>query len=366
MIIHIPEVLMRSVWLVMIICCAACATVVETVYVDKGNPQPIVLELNLAGDAQPANGLSIEDVKTMLDERQELTIVRAQMLDQFLGAMGVILAALAIMIVIAGFFGYSNLKDVRQLKKELVRDMNVVKVEMEKSKGEYDQIISGIKEQKKRLSSQIIDSSALIEDMEKKKIPLDANTEDVLREYLVSTNILRFFSNDIPIEIYEKRWIAAMKLGKYKTALSDAERYLEIHPGRIDWYLKGVRSAWWAGDTSAMHCLLHQACQYRHNNSELWVYCGAMYHGVEKYKEAIECYNKAIEIKAEYAYAWKFRANSLARLGRKVQMLKDLEKLFKLNPRQKKEARKDLNFKPYWDDPEFIALTKDDDGEKKE
>ncbi len=357
---------MRSVWLVIIICCAACASVVETVYVDKGNPQPIVLTVNMARDTTVAapSGINAEDVKEMLDERQEQAMFRAQMLDQFLGAMGVILAALAIMIVIAGFFGYNNLKDIRQFKEELSLHMNKVKIEWEKSKAEYDIIISGIHEQTRRLSGHIIDANYQIEDFAKKKIPLDASIEDDFREYLINTNILRFFNSDIPAEIYEKRWIASMALGKYKTALSDAEKFLEIYPERIDWYLKGVRSAWWAGDTSAMHCLLHRATQYRHSSSELWVYRGAMYHATQKFEEAIECYNKAIELDPQDINAWEFRANSFARLGQKQQMLDDLIKAFGLNPLHKKKARKNLDLKAYWDDPDFIALTKDDEEEE--
>jgi len=87
-----------------------------------------------------------------------------------------------------------------------------------------------------------------------------------------------------------------------------------------------------------------------------WYNRGNSLGNLGKNEEAIKYFDKAIEIKSDYFDAWYNKACTFSKLKKKEQMLKSLKKAYELNPQFKADAKKDTDFKEYWDDPEFKKL----------
>ena len=64
-----------------------------------------------------------------------------------------------------------------------------------------------------------------------------------------------------------------------------------------------------------------------------WIEKGYVLNDQGKYLEAIECFNKALEIDPEYAEAWNNKGISLRKLGRYEEAIECYDKALEINPR---------------------------------
>jgi len=89
-------------------------------------------------------------------------------------------------------------------------------------------------------------------------------------------------------------------------------------------------------------------------------------HEKKNLEEALEKNSRALELAPERKDYNYNRACALALLGKKDDMLAALKEAIAYDNEYKKMAHEDddKDFKSYWDDPEFIALTKEDGGEQ--
>ena len=78
----------------------------------------------------------------------------------------------------------------------------------------------------------------------------------------------------------------------------------------------------------------------------------------ELFRKAIESCDKAIEVQKDYPSAWYNKACAFAGLKEKDKMLEALKEAVRLDPENKAEAKKDEDFKAYWDDEDFKAVVK--------
>ena len=486
---------MRSVWLVMIICCAACASVVETVYVDKGNPQPIVLTVNTARDttvAEPvtASGLSLQDVKTIIEMNDEYGASRMMWLDVVLS---VVLGALSIILLGVGILGVFNFFDIRKFKRELSDD---VKKETEN----YSRLKTNMKDEIKRLRKKMDIIQIRFKNLEIEKEDISNEQKCQLEEFVRVTELLRLFGETLDDDIYEERWKAYMRLGNYTRAQMEAKERIDLYPEDEKWLERAQKASfqaenynealaytesgdkkkngsveYWANRGAIFHALsldieaiesfnqalesdpenvdvllekgislsklerheealstfdkairitpnlfeawhnkgitlnelkryeealkafdigtqinpkdshcwnnkghtlyilqrypsamsaYEQALRLDVNNAEAWNNKGLVLSMLAGYGDAIEAYNMAINVNRNLPEAWYNKACALSALSQKDQMLANLTEAIRLNKEWKQEARKEKQFKSFWDDPDFIALTRDDGGEE--
>jgi tetratricopeptide (TPR) repeat protein len=86
-----------------------------------------------------------------------------------------------------------------------------------------------------------------------------------------------------------------------------------------------------------------------------WINRGAALGNLGEYKEAVNSFDKAIELKPEAALAWYNKACAYSK-GDKEKSLENLRKTIELDPKYKAGAKKDEAFKGIWDDEDFKKI----------
>ena len=104
---------------------------------------------------------------------------------------------------------------------------------------------------------------------------------------------------------------------------------------------------------------LNKAIKLKSDDNEIWCSKGMVLRKLGKHKEAIKCFNKAIKINPDDVGAWFGKAYSYSILKNREKMLKSLKKAIEIECVFKVISIKDKAFKQYWDDPDFIELTKE-------
>ena len=79
-------------------------------------------------------------------------------------------------------------------------------------------------------------------------------------------------------------------------------------------------------------------------------------HNLGRYEDALEVYDKAIEIKPEFDSAWYNRACAFSLTNKKEDSLFNLKRAIELDISYKKRAKKDTDFEKLWDDSDFIKI----------
>jgi tetratricopeptide (TPR) repeat protein len=79
----------------------------------------------------------------------------------------------------------------------------------------------------------------------------------------------------------------------------------------------------------------------------------------KQYQEAIESFNKTIEIKREYHQAWYDRAECYAIIQKGDLAIKDLEEAIQLNPEYKTQAKTNTYFDEIREDERFKKKIED-------
>jgi tetratricopeptide (TPR) repeat protein len=74
------------------------------------------------------------------------------------------------------------------------------------------------------------------------------------------------------------------------------------------------------------------------------------------YEVALIAYEKAIELKPDYADAWFNKACLYALKGDKQNALENLSKAIELDVKNKEMAKRDEDFKNLWDDEDFLKI----------
>ncbi len=97
------------------------------------------------------------------------------------------------------------------------------------------------------------------------------------------------------------------------------------------WYNKGLALAKLGKYEEAIECF-DKAIELNPNFAPAWNNKGVALAKLGKYEEAIKCYDKALEIDPNYYYAWNNKGVALAKLGRYEEAIKCYEKAIQINP----------------------------------
>lgn len=138
--------------------------------------------------------------------------------------------------------------------------------------------------------------------------------------------------------IYYRRAYCYYSLKKYDLAIKDARRALRIKRGHNDYVEIKGRSFWLIASIYSQEGKHEKAVEYLEyaskisNDSYTWNNIGYSQLKLEEYEQALESFNKALELNIENAYSLSNRSFVYLRLGQIEAAKADLKKAFELDP----------------------------------
>jgi tetratricopeptide (TPR) repeat protein len=163
---------------------------------------------------------------------------------------------------------------------------------------------------------------------------------------------------------YANRGAAKVKMKDYEGALADYNRAIELKPdfalaynNRGFLYAKQLKEFDKALEDCQKAVRTVSSCRLSQPASS---YCygslGYAYACKGHFTKALADCQTAVNMSPENAAHWAVYACVLALINNKDEMLEKLAKAIEFDPKQKEEARKDRDFEPYSNDPEFKRL----------
>jgi tetratricopeptide (TPR) repeat protein len=105
----------------------------------------------------------------------------------------------------------------------------------------------------------------------------------------------------------------------------------------------------------AIRCY-QKALELKPDYAEAWNNMGIAYGSRGNLEEAMRCYKRALEVKPDLNEAWYNMAFTCALLGHAEAALENLRKAIELHPECRQKARADKDFDSVRSNPEFKAL----------
>jgi tetratricopeptide (TPR) repeat protein len=144
-------------------------------------------------------------------------------------------------------------------------------------------------------------------------------------------------------EVCHNRGVALFFLDREEEALVSFNKAIELQPEFYQaWYSRGVLRL--------------------KRMKDIYLFPGSLdlcEESKKQYQEAIESFNKTIEIKREYHQAWYYRAECYAIIQKGDLAIKDLEEAIQLNPEYKTKAKTNNYFDEIREDERFKKLIED-------
>lgn len=130
------------------------------------------------------------------------------------------------------------------------------------------------------------------------------------------------------------RWraIAAISLGHYEDAHEDLDRAIALKPGIDLFYIQRARVWWWQGDLDAAFDDCHTALTINENSAEAHNLIGKLLAFCNLPEEAINAFDRALEIHPEFSDARLSRGVAWKQLGDEQQALADCDAAIQLDP----------------------------------
>ncbi len=150
--------------------------------------------------------------------------------------------------------------------------------------------------------------------------------------------------------------IALVNLNRYEEALAAHEKATALKPDHhLTWYNKGVALQKIDRFEEAL-AAYEKAIELNPDSCEAWANKGSVLGGLNRHEEALTAFERAIKLKQDDGEIWFGRACTYALMGKKQEMLSSLKKAIDLDPSNKEKAKKDEEFKAFWDDEDFKKL----------
>ncbi len=377
---------MRYFWLVLLVIILSTISAVPNantlrvpVQIDS---QTVIIQVIMPADTTvsapaPTTGLSIKDVEKIIEMSGEYGRSRMEWLDKFLTALGVLLAGVSVIVVVFIATGWVNRKEMKEevgeikkdaldLKRKLEEDVERVKKEFGSSKRQYDMMKARTEDKIQEFRQKVEGIALNLDKIDDEMTVLNEKQKYEMEEYIRVTELLCLFGDELKDEEYYYRWKAFMLLQKYYYAIEEVDCRLKTDSTQQDWLERGAIAAFGAGEYSQSLQYSARLIEQYPQSVISWYNKGVVLDKLGRSEEALAAFNEALRIDPKFTDSWFNKACALSFLKRKDEMLESLKKAIELDGNHRKQAREDEDFKAYWDDPDFIALTKDDDEEKKE
>jgi tetratricopeptide (TPR) repeat protein len=151
--------------------------------------------------------------------------------------------------------------------------------------------------------------------------------------------------------------VTLSELGKDNEALKAFEKAIKLKPNDADvLYSKGIALIKLGKDNEALKAF-EKAIKLKPNDADTWYGKGIALVKLGKYNEALKAFKKAIKLKPNDAGAWFGKACVFSKKRDKNNALKCLSKAISLDAKYKEMAKKDEDFKNFWNDKDFVKIT---------
>jgi len=144
------------------------------------------------------------------------------------------------------------------------------------------------------------------------------------------------------------------KLDKYARRIELLEE-VGVQPKPEDYFNRGIH-LYYKGKYELALKAFEKAIELKPDYAKAWYSKGVILGKLGRREEELKAYEKAIELKPDYAEAWYNKACMYSLRGDKENALKNLSKAIELNSEDKEKAKKDEDFKNLWDDKDFKKL----------
>jgi len=183
----------------------------------------------------------------------------------------------------------------------------------------------------------------------------------VLEELGRYDEALKCFSKAVRIDqnnanAWYNKGIVLKNSGRYDEALKCYDKAIEVDPDNIYvWNNRGTVLGRLGRHEEALSSF-SRAIEIDSNYAHVWSNKGATLKELGRYDEALECFDKVLEIDSDNFSAWYNKACAYSLKKDKQNMLKNLVKAVKLNSNFKEMAKRDEDFKNFWDDEGFKKI----------
>lgn len=155
---------------------------------------------------------------------------------------------------------------------------------------------------------------------------------------------------------YSNRGLVKDILSNHKNAIADFDKAIEINPKFAMAYNNRGLAKDGLGDYEGAIKDFDKAIELDHECALAYLSRGLVKNMLGDPKGAIADFDKAIEIEPKFAEAYYHLARLYALKKDKDKMLKNLKKAIELDNEHKEMAKKDKDFKNYWEDEDFKEL----------
>ncbi len=240
----------------------------------------------------------------------------------------VLVALIAIILGIAGAFGFFEIRKWKILREDFKKETEakINKIE-EDTKDKIKEIEEAVKFARESRNNLEIEVNRAREEMKKfSSIGLTVEPTKEIKEkfdeFSRRLDPLELFGIPLKPEDYLYRGVDLHFKGRYNEELKAYDKAIELKPD--------YAGAWWGK--------------------------GAALDRLGRHEEALKAFDKAIELKPDDADARYNRACVYSIKGEKGKALSNLKKAIELDKSYKEKVKKDEDFKKLWDDEDFKRL----------
>ena len=156
---------------------------------------------------------------------------------------------------------------------------------------------------------------------------------------------------------WSNKGASLIKLKRYEEALISVEKAINLSPNYAGaWRIKGSALLGLKRYDESLKAY-DKAIALKPDIAITWYNKGGTLYELGRYDEAIEAYDESIKLNPDDADTLYYRALSYSTKGDKEKALEDLTRAVELDPKLKEEAKKDEDFKDYWEDEDFKRIT---------
>ena len=230
--------------------------------------------------------------------------------------LGVLVGLLTLIIAIVGGLGFFEIKKWHEARKNIDKDVEIIKDTRNKAEKELDML-------RKEIEKNPISSL--------KEKPSEEIMKN-LDEFTSRSELFEMLGVPLNSEDYFNRATDFYFKGKYELAIKAIEKAIELKPDYAEaWSNKGVALGKLGRHDEELKAY-EKAIELKPDYVEAWYNKSVELGKLGRHDEALKACEKAIELKPDYAEAWNNKGVALCKLGRHDEALKADEKAIELKP----------------------------------
>jgi len=234
--------------------------------------------------------------------------------------IGILVGLITLIIIIAASLGFLENRRFKSRYEEIIK------------KGEkYLTYIENLTDTAEKHASKIV--------KEAEKIPISGITEEpseetteALESFMTLIKMMELFNIPLKSDHYLARASYFIKKAKYKNALKDIERSLELNPNSQTALASKSLCLYNMDRADKAENIIDRAIDINPNTSYTWQIKAIILAEIKKYNEGIIAINKAIELGKNVAATYEIKGYLLNKLGENEEALENLNKATELKP----------------------------------